>query len=73
MLIAIIIFFALTLMFTSVKCAMSIFINNIPVSINFFAPFTPSSLDKPLAVLSIQLDLENRLIQRNWTFTVGFV
>ena len=31
------------LLFTSEKCAMSIFINNIPVSINFFSPFTPSS------------------------------
>ena len=26
---------------------------------------------KPLAVVLIQLDLENRLIQRNWTFTLG--
>ena len=41
--------------------------NNIIVSINFFSPFT----DKPLAVVLIQLDFENRLIQRNWTFTLG--
>ena len=33
---------ALTLMFTYVKCPMSIFIN-ISVSINFLAPFTLSS------------------------------
>ena len=53
------------------QCEMSFFINNIPVSINFFAPFTPSSLDKPPVVVSIQLDFENRLIQFNWTFTLG--
>ena len=50
---------------------MSIFINNIPVSINFFSPFTTSSKDKQLAVVLIQLDFKNRLIQRNWTFTLG--
>ena len=44
---------------------MSIFINNIPVFINFFSPFTPSTYDKPLVVVSSQLDYENRLIQRN--------
>ena len=37
---------------------------------NLFLPFTPSSKDKPLAVVLIQLDLENRLNQRNWTFTL---
>ena len=59
-------------MFTSVKCAMSIFINDIPVSINFlFSAFTSSSKGKPLVVVLIQLDFENRLIQRNWTFTLG--
>ena len=49
----------------------SIFVYNIPVSINFFSPFTPSSEDKPLAVVLIQLEFENRLIQRNWTLTLG--
>ena len=49
----------------------SIFVYNIPVSINFFSPFTPSSEDKPLAVVLTQLDFENRLIQRNWTLTLG--
>ena len=29
--------------FTSAKCAMSIFTDNILVCINFFSPFTPSS------------------------------
>ena len=50
---------------------MFIFINNITVSINFFSPFTPSSQDKPLAVVLIQLNFENRLIQRNCTFFLG--
>ena len=50
---------------------MSIFINNIPVSINFFSPFTPRSKDKPLAVVLIQLGFENSAIQHNWTFTLG--
>ena len=50
---------------------MFIFINNTPLSINFFSPFTPSSQDKPLAVVSVQIDFENRLLQRKWTFTLG--
>ena len=50
---------------------MPIFINNVPVSIDFFSPFTPSLQDKPLAVVLIQLDFQNRVIQRNWTFTLG--
>ena len=55
------------------ECAMSIFINNIPVSIDSFSPFTPSSYDKRLAVVLIQLDFENRLTQRNWRFTLDLV
>ena len=57
--------------FTCVKYAMPIFSNNIPVSINLFSPFTPSSWDKPLAVVLIWLHFENRLIQRDWIFTLG--
>ena len=51
------------------KWAIPIFIYNIPVSMNFFSPFTPCLLDKPLAVVSNQLDFENILIQRNWIIT----
>ena len=39
--------------------------------LTFLPPFTPSSQDKPLVVALIQLDFENRLIHRNWTFTFG--
>ena len=41
------------------------FINNIPVSMNIFLPFTPSLKDKALAAILIQLDFENRLVQRH--------
>ena len=47
--------FKVTVQCHSVKCAMSIFIN-ILVSINFFLQFIPSSKDKPLAVILMQLD-----------------
>ena len=50
------------------KCAMSIFINNIPVSIIFFTSF---NYFFPLAVALIQVDFENRLNQHNWKFTLG--
>ena len=53
---------------------MSIFITNILVSSNFFfSPFTPSSEVEPLVVVLIQLEFENRLIQRNWALFWAWV
>ena len=60
---------AMALMFTSMEYAMSIFVNNIPVSIKFFCTIYTQFIEKPPGEVSVQLDFENRLIQRNWTFT----
>ena len=52
-----------------VLCPFLSIISQFPLT--FLSPFSPSSEDKPLAVVLIQLDFENRLIQHNWTFTLG--
>ena len=59
--------------FTSVKFAMFIFINNIPVSIRLFFHHLHLVHKINQLVVLIQLDFENRLIQRNWTFTLGLL